>query len=140
MVKDGIKMAEDEIAPKKMKVKEPVGICGDGIVTDGEACDDLNQDNGDGCDSQCRVERGWSCAGGSAKHQSVCDRCGNGIVAGQEQCDDGNRKDGDGCNLLCREEPGFTCQQKFSTEKSAVVSVCESTVTKANNLMKEFNL
>ena len=40
---------------------EPVGICGDGVVTGGEQCDDGNLADGDGCDSSCQVEPGWSC-------------------------------------------------------------------------------
>ena len=47
--------------------------CGDGIITDGEECDDMNREVGDGCDSTCILET----------------ECGNGIVEGLEQCDDG---------------------------------------------------
>ena len=32
------------------------GVCGDGVLDDGEACDDGNLDNGDGCDSLCTGE------------------------------------------------------------------------------------
>jgi len=31
-------------------------VCGDGVVSDNEECDDFNQENGDGCDSKCRKE------------------------------------------------------------------------------------
>ncbi len=58
---------------------------GDGIVGPGEACDDGNATDGDGCDHDCSVSA-----------------CGNGIVAGDEQCDDGNTADGDGCSSTCR--------------------------------------
>jgi len=34
--------------------------CGDGIVI-GEACDDGNLNNDDGCSSTCKVENGWDC-------------------------------------------------------------------------------
>jgi len=34
--------------------------CGDGL-NDGEACDDGNYNNGDGCTSTCTVETGYSC-------------------------------------------------------------------------------
>ncbi|MEM9861671.1 MAG: DUF4215 domain-containing protein, partial [Myxococcota bacterium] len=37
--------------------------CGDGIVDVGEACDDGNIDNFDGCDAACEVEDGFLCTG-----------------------------------------------------------------------------
>ena len=37
------------------------GICGDGIVFPGEACDDGNTRNGDGCSSTCTKEPGFDC-------------------------------------------------------------------------------
>jgi cysteine-rich repeat protein len=60
--------------------------CGDGViqVSAGEACDDGNLNNGDGCDSNCSLSA-----------------CGNGQVGGQEACDDGNAADGDGCDSNC---------------------------------------
>jgi len=36
-------------------------VCGDGIKTENEVCDDGNTVPGDGCDSTCQVESGWSC-------------------------------------------------------------------------------
>ncbi|MEZ4366271.1 MAG: hypothetical protein R2939_08270 [Kofleriaceae bacterium] len=60
--------------------------CGDGIPDGdaGEACDDGNEVNGDGCTSTCAIEA-----------------CGNGTVDIGEQCDDGNRVSGDGCQADC---------------------------------------
>ncbi len=37
-------------------------VCGDGVVESPELCDDLNLDNGDGCNASCQVELGWECA------------------------------------------------------------------------------
>jgi len=62
-----------------------VAACGDGVTGAGEACDDGNATDGDGCDHDCTVSA-----------------CGNGIVGGDEQCDDGNTADGDGCSSTCR--------------------------------------
>ena len=31
-------------------------VCGDGIITENEECDDFNQNNGDGCSSECKNE------------------------------------------------------------------------------------
>ena len=33
-----------------------VGVCGDGLLSSGEACDDGNTANGDGCSSTCTIE------------------------------------------------------------------------------------
>ncbi|MFH1073229.1 MAG: DUF4215 domain-containing protein, partial [Nanoarchaeota archaeon] len=67
----------------------PPPICGNGIVEEGEACDDHNTDSGDGCTSACEVEY-----------------CGDGIVSGLEECDDKNAINGDGCTD-CRVDQGI---------------------------------
>lgn len=36
-------------------------ICGDGIYTDKESCDDGNKNNLDGCNYNCVTETGWTC-------------------------------------------------------------------------------
>lgn len=36
-------------------VEEPADTCGDGVVQDGEDCDDGNGDEEDGCDASCRL-------------------------------------------------------------------------------------
>jgi cysteine-rich repeat protein len=56
--------------------------CGDGVLDTGEACDDGNTLDGDGC-------------------SSVCTRCGDGAVDPREECDDGNTTAGDGCSPAC---------------------------------------
>lgn len=40
------------------------GVCGDGSLDEpgGEACDDGNPSAGDGCSSDCQVEKGWACS------------------------------------------------------------------------------
>lgn len=65
----------------------PLGTCGNGLVEDGEACDDGNDVNRDACTSEC--EEAF---------------CGDGIVwNGQEACDLGplNSDTGD-CGLDCQ--------------------------------------
>ena len=37
----------------------PVNLCGDGLVVAGETCDDRNRIGGDGCNTNCSVERGY---------------------------------------------------------------------------------
>jgi len=39
----------------------PAGICGDGELAAGEACDDGNAEDGDGCSATCSVEAGHIC-------------------------------------------------------------------------------
>jgi len=60
-------------------------ICGNGVIEEGEQCDDGNTNSGDGCSSTCQQEF----------------ICGNGIVEVSEECDDGNSKDNDSCTNSC---------------------------------------
>ena len=62
------------------------GECGDGLVQAGEACDDGNRSNRDGCVGLCQLAS-----------------CTDGFVhLGEEDCDDGNAIDDDGCDTQCR--------------------------------------
>jgi len=63
--------------------------CGDGSLQPGEACDDGNQTDGDGCSASCEIEPG----------------CGDGVLGADEACDDGNTASGDGCSADCVQEP-----------------------------------
>ncbi len=55
----------------------PAGVCGDGIVSGFESCDDGNLIAGDGCDASCGIEPGWTCPSpGQACRQP---RCGDGF-------------------------------------------------------------
>ena len=58
--------------------------CGNGVLDEGERCDDGNGIDGDDCDSNCTATG-----------------CGNGITTEGEQCDDGNTTDGDCCSSTC---------------------------------------
>lgn len=64
-------------------------ICGDGVVSLGEQCDDGVNDGGYG-----------ECAAGCV----IGPYCGDGMVQADEGCDDGNRISGDGCSATCRVE------------------------------------
>jgi cysteine-rich repeat protein len=75
-------------------------ICGDGFLDPGEECDDLNNDNGDGCSGQCKLEPSIEyCSLPFAAY--ACGGCGDGLLEPGEECDDGNTVDGDGCNADC---------------------------------------
>jgi fibro-slime domain-containing protein len=86
----------------------PAG-CGDGVLTEDEACDDANRANDDGCQGNClAVSPGYSCnPPGQPCHELVV--CGDEILGSAEQCDDGNEDAGDGCSPLCNFEIGYKC-------------------------------
>ena len=113
---DGVDGSEIEVdtAPDVAEVDGLVevvqAVCGDGVVEGAEACDDGNQDDGDGCAADCSaVEAGWSCPPGGGACAPI-ELCGNGELDGDEACDDGNREDGDGCAGDCSViEEGWWC-------------------------------
>lgn len=74
---DGFNTARSDCTP----------ICGDGIVTLGEECDDGQNDGGYG---QCSA----GCVLGP--------HCGDGILQEGEDCDDGPRNQETGCGSVCR--------------------------------------
>ncbi|CAD8071487.1 unnamed protein product [Paramecium sonneborni] len=93
-------------------------ICGDGIVTIDEDCDDLNSIKFDGC-NQCKYECDQNCIfcefgqcifcsnGYYLQGQMCLSICGDGLIVGNEQCDDSNLIDEDGC-FECH----YSCQQQ----------------------------
>ncbi|WP_255203996.1 LamG-like jellyroll fold domain-containing protein [Myxococcus sp. AM011] len=72
-------------------------VCGDGVLGGFEICDDGNQLSGDGCNSVCQVEPGYTCTG----QPSICtdiDECTNGTA----NCQPGE---------ICVNTPGsYTCE------------------------------
>ena len=104
-------------------------VCGDGVVTRYEACDDGANDGGyGGCMPGCLV-RGPYCGdhhvdatfgeacddgdnlgldGGCAPGCRIEAKCGNGVVEPEagERCDDGNTLPNDGCSATCQTEIG----------------------------------
>jgi cysteine-rich repeat protein len=77
-----------------------VAICGDGIVTPNEECDD-------GDDPSKNPHNGDSAYGGCTTACTYGPYCGDGIVNGTEECDDGQANvdlysgDKPGCSYLC---------------------------------------
>jgi cysteine-rich repeat protein len=67
-------------------------VCGNSVIEGIEECDDGNQTDGDGCDSNCTETT-----------------CGNGALSDGEECDDANVIEGDGCSTACAVETGFDC-------------------------------
>ena len=56
-------------------------VCGDGVVSDSEECDDGNAANGDGCSSSCTIEDTYRCEQELwPRRISKCERCSCGCV------------------------------------------------------------
>lgn len=51
----------------------PVSVCGNGILNQGETCDDANTTAADGCSSACSIESNFSCSGAPSVCQSYTD-------------------------------------------------------------------
>lgn len=97
--------------------------CGNGlrewnIPLNAEECDDGNREDGDGCDSFCRVEPGHTCINSTLGGFDDCCAdlvlCGDGIQQICEQCDDGNLIRYDGCSDTCRSEALSRCESSCS--------------------------
>ena len=91
--------------------------CGDGVLVANEnfeACDDGNDQSGDGCDDQCKIEPFFDCVSNRVDEMpenlpdSVCDGiCGDGEVVGSETCDPPDAAAG--CDNTCQALDGWTC-------------------------------
>ncbi len=91
------------------------GVCGNGVVNQGEECDDSDVQDGDGCSSDCRVEDGWVCHG----EPSVCsDQCGNGVIDRGEDCD-GTDLGGASCQLLGCDGGTLVCSAQCTYDVSS---------------------
>jgi cysteine-rich repeat protein len=98
-------------------------VCGDGVVDEGEQCDDGNAAAGDGCSSACRAEV-----------EPL--KCGNGVQEAGEACDDGNGRNGDGCESTCQRTPAPITQCAALPPLSTPGATCE--VTKPGNAARLF--
>jgi len=115
-----VEKLESDLTDQKYFSKNSVNaICGNGIIEAGEACDDGNLVNGDGCENNCTltgaicgngiIEAGEACDDGNLVNGDGCENnctltgaiCGNGIIEAGETCDDGNLINGDDCDSNC---------------------------------------
>ncbi len=78
-------------------------VCGNGMIESGEACDDGNTTNGNGCSSTCTVETGYTCTGSP----SQCSANSTGGSGGIKSNGDGTVTVSKTCNsefkVLCKE-------------------------------------
>lgn len=107
---DGDGDGQLNVEPDEAKKEAPADACGDGLVDEEfEACDDGNNNDGDGCWGNCLgVESGYICRDAGQPCALVA-RCGDGAIVFPEQCDDGGVTAGDGCSATCKIELGFKC-------------------------------
>lgn len=91
--------------------------CGNGRLDAAEACDDGNEIEGDGCDSNCTLSG-----------------CGNQITDASEECDDGNEADTDDCLSNCAgafcgdgklHHGSEVCDDGNSDDTDACTTICE---------------
>jgi len=68
--------------------------CGDGFVFGNETCDDHASRNGDGCNVQCQIERGWECVvSNETFFESSCSPiCDDGIIVNKTGDCDSDKK------------------------------------------------
>ncbi|MFT6399064.1 MAG: cysteine-rich repeat protein [Bradymonadia bacterium] len=113
--------------------------CGDGLFDGfvGEECDDGNNDNDDGCTSECGLEEGFDCE--TVDGTSVCAEivCGDGIINGEETCDDEGTASLDGCDDLCAVEGGYECTGEPSL---CLIPACGDGVRNADESCDDGNL
>lgn len=117
-------------------------LCGDGVVDPSEACDDGNEQQGDGCDPSChreparcgnaKREADEECDDGNLLDRDACSNrclarsCGNARLELDEECDDGNSEDADACSNGCRLvscrngrlDPGEQCDDGNTTDRA----------------------
>ncbi len=86
-----------DLGRHQLHVRCTFPACGDGIIQDGEECDDHGTAPGDGCSPLCQVEPGYVCD----EDSSCALSCGDNVVNGDDECDDGNHEAGDGCAADC---------------------------------------
>jgi len=66
------KSCEEHIIGSKTGSKgDCIEICGDGLNIGLNECDDGNTNDGDGCNSECKIENGWNCV----RRKSESDYC-----------------------------------------------------------------
>ena len=113
----------------------PVHVCGNGVRSTAEACDDKNTVGGDGCSALCTIEEGFDCisttdvdGGSGVGGLDACTPiCGDGKRfpwIATDQCDDNNTVSGDGCSASCTIEVGYQCSGGGPFAADSCAPVC----------------
>ena len=109
--------AGETVTCEVMAAEELVsGLCGDGIVDPGEACDDGNTTDGDGCSSACEIETSCSDGVQNGTESDVdcggdCSPCSDGRACNSDSdCQSGNCDNG-------------VCQPAIGGDVSALIEV-----------------
>jgi fibro-slime domain-containing protein len=101
----------------------PAPVCGDGLLSRTEACDE-GMMRSEGCSTDCTmVTPGWQCR---VPGRQCVPLCGDGQLKGSENCDPPNPAMG--CSATCLTEPGWSCTGSPST---CVQSVCGNGMVEA---------
>ncbi len=77
--------------------------CGDGVIVTGEACDDGDEADGNGCSAACVVETDWTCTGAPSVCIQSCAGQGGSLCSGTEVCPT------DGGTALTSSDIGICC-------------------------------
>lgn len=110
---------KDKPGPKEEE-PEVEAVCGNGVVEEGEACDDGNTDADDGCSPECEKEPGWNCEeDGSCIRVEICDNGEDDDDNGLVDCEDPACELADNCKTDCSGQA--TCSAEVAPP---VVSVC----------------
>ncbi|HEX2878118.1 MAG TPA: DUF4215 domain-containing protein, partial [Polyangiaceae bacterium] len=131
-------------------------VCGNSTTAAGEACDDGNTNDCDGCRGDCSAAE-TGCGDGFECGAEVCDDgntdscdgcrgnctaeetgCGDGFECGAEACDDGNTDSCDGCNGDCSVAetgcgdgvicPGEDCDDENTSNGDGCSALCATEV------------
>ena len=62
-------------------------VCGNGVIEDGETCDDAGTAASDGCSASCQIEDGFTCSGApSTCEPAACEPACEGKACGPDGC------------------------------------------------------
>lgn len=109
-------------------------LCGNGIRSLIEACDDGDTMSNDGCSSSCTIEFGYTCSGLVGTTSNCTSTCGDGRKTSTEACDDGDAMNGDGCTSSCTIESGYTCTTQGGTSICTHTPVCGDDIVEGTEI------